>query len=78
MQGKKHLMKSHKGGGAKAIQSMKMAFSTRTADNVCYLDSVHITYDLSDFETFVDEPLPPLRTADDTVLPVLGKGIAVK
>lgn len=33
-----------------------MAFSTRTTENVWYLDSaaeVHITYDRSDLETFV-------------------------
>ena len=81
MQGKEHFMKNHKGGGAKAVRAMKMAFSTRTTENVWYLDSaaeVHITYDRSDFETFVNEPLPPLRTADNTVLPVLGKGTVLK
>lgn len=43
---------------------MKMAFSRRTADNAWYLDSaaeVHITFDRSDFASFVDEPLPPLE-----------------
>lgn len=58
-----------------------MTFSTRTTDNVWYLDSateVHITYDRSNFETFINEPLPPLRTADDTALPVLGKGTVLK
>lgn len=59
MQGKEHLIKNHKGGGAKAVRAMKMAFSTRTTENVWYLDSaakVHITYDRSDFETFAEEP----------------------
>lgn len=39
---------------------------------------VHIAYDLSDFETFVDEPLPPLRAAGDTALPVLGKATVMR
>lgn len=41
-----------------------MAFSRRTTDNAWYLDlaaEVHITYDRSDFTSFVHEPLPPLE-----------------
>lgn len=76
--GKGHFMKSHKGRSAKTVRAMMMAFSARTTENAWHLDSaaeVHITYVRSDFETFVPEPLPPLRTADDIVLPVLGNGV---
>ncbi|MCJ1349007.1 hypothetical protein MMC31_007241 [Peltigera leucophlebia] len=81
IQGKMHFMKNHKGGGAKPVQAMMIAFSTCTTKNVGYLDSVaevHINHDHSDFKTFFYEPLSPLRTADDIAFPVLGKGTVLK
>lgn len=59
---------------------MMMSFSART-ENLWYLDSaaeVHITYDHSDFEPFIPEPIPPLRTADYIVLRIPGEGTVLR
>lgn len=58
-----------------------MAFLTRTTEIIWYLDSVievYITYDYSNFETFVDESLPSLRIANNTALFVLSKNTVLK